>query len=260
MNVQKSSRLILRCATVFITAGFILSTPLWGQDYLCGDGNNDGTFNVGDAVFIINYVFRSGKAPVFSDAADVNCDGAINVGDAVLAVQSAFSVDLPLCSGCSRSRQQFVFEIRRFNFAWGASYGGFYFDIAGNVYSYEYDRDEVPFPIPPFGDPYSPRQLAERYNHNRTLVKTVDMAELLQNVALIAAAGEGPLSPTVHRCYDAGEIEFLGYLYDESEGSYRAILLELTGDYAATNFSREAREIVGWLIETTGWGDLGCSY
>jgi len=58
--------------------------------YVAGDANGDLTVNVGDAVFIVNYVFKGGSAPVPLEAADANCDLVVNVGDAVYIVNYVF--------------------------------------------------------------------------------------------------------------------------------------------------------------------------
>lgn len=59
-------------------------------DYICGDANRDGIVNIGDAIFIVGYVFRGGPAPGPLGAGDANCDGPINVGDAVYIVGYIF--------------------------------------------------------------------------------------------------------------------------------------------------------------------------
>lgn len=66
-----------------------------------GDANFDGTVNVGDAVFIINFVFRGGPAPVIPDWADANADCAINVGDAVYLVNYIFRSGPAPIVGCA---------------------------------------------------------------------------------------------------------------------------------------------------------------
>jgi hypothetical protein len=58
--------------------------------YTCGDANTDGQVNVGDAVFLINYIFKGGSAPDPLEAGDANCDGQVNVGDAVYLVNYIF--------------------------------------------------------------------------------------------------------------------------------------------------------------------------
>jgi hypothetical protein len=57
---------------------------------VCGDANSDGTVNVGDAVFLISYVFKGGSAPVPIESGDANGDGQVNVGDAVYIISYVF--------------------------------------------------------------------------------------------------------------------------------------------------------------------------
>ena len=59
-------------------------------DFLCGDANRDENVNVGDAVFLINYVFKSGSPPDPVPAGDANCDHNTDVGDAVYIVNYTF--------------------------------------------------------------------------------------------------------------------------------------------------------------------------
>jgi len=63
--------------------------PITFRVGLRGDANGDGSVNVGDAVFIINFVFRGGTAPDPYQG-DANGDGSINVGDAVYIVNFVF--------------------------------------------------------------------------------------------------------------------------------------------------------------------------
>lgn len=58
--------------------------------FMVGDVNDDGDINVGDAVYMVNWIFRSGPFPPHLEAADVNCDLARNVGDAVYIVNFVF--------------------------------------------------------------------------------------------------------------------------------------------------------------------------
>ncbi len=59
-------------------------------DYVCGDANGDGDVNVADAVFLINYVFKSGPAPDPLCSGDANNDGETNIADAVYLIGYVF--------------------------------------------------------------------------------------------------------------------------------------------------------------------------
>jgi len=54
--------------------------------FLLGDTNGDETVDVGDVVYLVNYLYRGGTAPDPVQSADVNCDGAVDVGDVVYLV------------------------------------------------------------------------------------------------------------------------------------------------------------------------------
>jgi hypothetical protein len=56
----------------------------------CGDANGDGTVNVSDAVWIINYVFIGGAAPIPLACGDANSDCTVNVSDAVWIINYVF--------------------------------------------------------------------------------------------------------------------------------------------------------------------------
>ncbi|MDD4051374.1 MAG: dockerin type I domain-containing protein [candidate division Zixibacteria bacterium] len=71
--------------------------------FVCGDVNGDGKITIGDAVFIISYLFRSGSAPYPIEMGDVNGDGAFNITDAVYLVAYIFrGGPAPICDGILR--------------------------------------------------------------------------------------------------------------------------------------------------------------
>jgi hypothetical protein len=64
----------------------MVATPVFlsvGGAYLAGDANGDEDLNVGDVLYLINYIFRGGPAPDPLWAADADCNGLVNIGDAV---------------------------------------------------------------------------------------------------------------------------------------------------------------------------------
>jgi hypothetical protein len=55
-----------------------------------GDFNKDGAIDVGDVVFAVNYLYRSGPTPEPLELGDVNCDDALDVGDVVFLINFLF--------------------------------------------------------------------------------------------------------------------------------------------------------------------------
>jgi hypothetical protein len=62
-------------------AGFIYPTVV-----LCGDVNKDGAVQLGDLVYLIAYLFKSGPVPDPYQAGDVNCSGIVELGDIVYLI------------------------------------------------------------------------------------------------------------------------------------------------------------------------------
>ncbi len=66
--------------------------------YTPGDANGDWVVDVGDVVYTINYLYRSGPDPYMLQAGDVNCDGIVAVGDVVFLINYLFRNGPPPCS------------------------------------------------------------------------------------------------------------------------------------------------------------------
>jgi hypothetical protein len=83
-----------------LSHGFWTEVPGGGGNCLPGDANNDGQVNVGDAVYVIAYVFSGGPEPWPFPACsgDANCDCQTNVGDAVYCISYVFQGGPPPCS------------------------------------------------------------------------------------------------------------------------------------------------------------------
>ena len=58
--------------------------------FIRGDATGDGVIDVGDIVYLINYLFKTGSAPTPLQAGDVNCDGNVDVGDVVYLINYLF--------------------------------------------------------------------------------------------------------------------------------------------------------------------------
>ncbi len=57
---------------------------------VCGDITDNGYVDIGDAVYIINFIFKGGPAPDPYDNGDVNGDQIIDIGDAVYYIEYIF--------------------------------------------------------------------------------------------------------------------------------------------------------------------------
>lgn len=97
MNVDGTNRTQLTFATTSGVYGLfadwgdgLIAYAKYEEPYTCGDANGDGKINVGDAVFLINYIFKDGSAPAPIQAGDANCDTKVNVGDAVYLINYVF--------------------------------------------------------------------------------------------------------------------------------------------------------------------------
>lgn len=62
-----------------------------------GDLNGDGSIDIGDVVFSINYLYKSGPAPDPLEIGDCNCDQVVDLGDVVYLINYLFK-DGPLPS------------------------------------------------------------------------------------------------------------------------------------------------------------------
>jgi hypothetical protein len=58
--------------------------------YAPGDANGDGSVDLGDAVYILNYLFKGDAAPDPLDAGDANCDGIVDLADVVYLLNYLF--------------------------------------------------------------------------------------------------------------------------------------------------------------------------
>ena len=66
--------------------------------FKAGDANSDDMVDVGDVIYMANYLFLSGSAPIPLEAGDVNLDGEVDVGDVIYLVNFLFlDGAAPLC-------------------------------------------------------------------------------------------------------------------------------------------------------------------
>jgi hypothetical protein len=66
--------------------------------HLRGDVNGDEVQDIGDIVYLINYVFYGGPAPNPIELGDANCDTVVDIGDIVHLINYVFYQGIPPCS------------------------------------------------------------------------------------------------------------------------------------------------------------------
>ncbi|MCA8958984.1 MAG: hypothetical protein KDC38_00665, partial [Planctomycetes bacterium] len=68
-----------------------------GVHFTRGDANADGSFDISDAVKVLDYLFVPGStAPTCLDAADCNDDGGVDISDAVYVLSTLFTSGPPI--------------------------------------------------------------------------------------------------------------------------------------------------------------------
>ncbi|HSG98895.1 MAG TPA: dockerin type I repeat-containing protein, partial [candidate division Zixibacteria bacterium] len=65
---------------------------------VAGDADNSGSVNIGDATYLIQYIFSSGPAPVCADEGDADGSNSVNIGDVTHLIAYIFSSGpAPVC-------------------------------------------------------------------------------------------------------------------------------------------------------------------
>jgi hypothetical protein len=70
------------------------------DSWVCGDAGGDGTLDISDVVFLINYIFGGGWAPEPLISADSDCSGSVDISDAVYVLAYMFGGGTQPCEGC----------------------------------------------------------------------------------------------------------------------------------------------------------------
>jgi hypothetical protein len=78
----------------------VMYVTVWGRNlkvylgearvFIRGDCDGDGLINAADVVYLINYLYIHGPAPIPLEAGDVDCDGTINAADVVYLINYLF--------------------------------------------------------------------------------------------------------------------------------------------------------------------------
>jgi len=63
--------------------------------FVRGDCNDDGIIDIGDAIYLINYLYKGGPAPDPQQAGDVNCDAGCELADVVFLLNFLYKSGPP---------------------------------------------------------------------------------------------------------------------------------------------------------------------
>jgi hypothetical protein len=70
--------------------------------FLTGDVNQDANYSSADIIYLVNYTFKSGPAPLpVAGVGDVNCSRTVTSGDVIYMVTHIFKAGPAPCDGCA---------------------------------------------------------------------------------------------------------------------------------------------------------------
>lgn len=82
---------------LILTSEFLIEP----QNNLPGDVDQNGKINLGDVIFLANYILKGGEPPQFLPSGDVNTDCRITLADVILIAKWYFFGHLSLQPGCA---------------------------------------------------------------------------------------------------------------------------------------------------------------
>jgi hypothetical protein len=68
-----------------INAGFVFASQIKR-----GDANANGVVDLGDAIYLLNYLFKNGLDPCPVETGDVNCNSIVDLGDVIYLLNFLF--------------------------------------------------------------------------------------------------------------------------------------------------------------------------
>ena len=90
------------CAPANNSCGVLIGARDVGCSALfhCGDADGNDIITISDAVYLINYIFAGGPAPVPILVGDSDCNGIVTISDAVYLINYIFAGGATPCAAC----------------------------------------------------------------------------------------------------------------------------------------------------------------
>lgn len=142
--------------------------------------------------------------------------------------------------------QKLYFEVHYINYAWGYQNTGFLIDSSGYVRRFDLSHNVYWNYVDSLGF-ISDNKMDENIALCDTIITQIKADTLQYYVTKINDAGKGNISNPENYMYDAGEIEYVAYIFNAKTYNYRKILLFTWGDIEQTNNAPAANEIFQWL-------------
>lgn len=146
--------------------------------------------------------------------------------------------------------QPIVFQQSFVNNAWGYQNRGWFIDGGGVVKAFQVRDAALWHPeerIGPDSGYISKDALLANSKVDTRVVYTIPLLELHKYFNLLQKAVSGSISERTRGAYDAGLVQYNGYIWDEAKGMYKAVLIGLSGDWMQANTHPAAREIEEYL-------------
>ncbi len=129
------------------------------------------------------------------------------------------------------------------NYAWGYNHSGFFVDNEGNLKKFS-QPENWHFLT---NEGYISASKMEENLKQCTITGSVSKKELSNYVYKMHLIVEGNYSERKNEMFDAGSVASYCYKYDRTTQMYKAVLLDVYGDWAQTNYDKNAQSIDAWL-------------
>jgi uncharacterized protein YceK len=148
------------------------------------------------------------------------------------------------------TKQLILFQYSYINYAWGYQNRGWFINNHGLAKAYRVrDREAWHDPStsgPDSGYISSAALFSDSAQAGHTFFEYSHFM-LSGMIPHITGAVGGPFSEVTRSAYDAGQMKYSCYYWDDAKGMYKDVLLSLSGDLTQTNLSPDADTLLEWL-------------